>query len=499
MNRRTVLTWIRAHWYTVAVVVLVLLAGWLRLVRFHDRWGLAYDQAHDALVARYAIEHGKIPLVGPFSSAGQFQTSGIWYWYIMAASVPDLSTPWTPWYVNAAMFSFFIIPMMYVASRLVDRRFAVLVGTLTALSPAQIHQSVNLTATAPFAYISLFAIASMLWYVRTLRLWAAFCLGLAVGLAPNMQLQGALVLGFLAVVLVFTDIWKPHKAAAVAAGILTASVPFLVYELRHGFFNITNMVRYITVDQYKTTYEALGRRWLTYLTDFIPTEWAKVAGGHFWIAVALMVLVAVSLGLHMRQKQRDKRWTIIAVFTVAILGYMRYARNPLFSSYLVFLHPFILLLSAWGLWGVIRRNRIIGSAAAAVVVISMVQVNMAEIAVADNTTADTVSSWMEQLESRFPGEGLMVYDYEYRSKSLSFPFSLYVEAASLGNPGGRAIGFISATQSAELMIHPSLIGDTGGLQILDLSASPSSELMDAGWGPVDAEHVYEATEEWLNQ
>ena len=67
----------------VATWIIVGIAFVLRFYNYNNRWGLAYDQAHDALVARYALEAGKIPLVGPFSSAGAFQTGGEWYWIIM--------------------------------------------------------------------------------------------------------------------------------------------------------------------------------------------------------------------------------------------------------------------------------------------------------------------------------------------------------------------------------------------------------------------------------
>src|SRR5260221_5008170 len=66
-----------------SVVIIIAITLLLRFYLYPVRWGLAYDQAHDAIVARYALAHGKIPLLGPFSSAGPFQTGGEWYWFIM--------------------------------------------------------------------------------------------------------------------------------------------------------------------------------------------------------------------------------------------------------------------------------------------------------------------------------------------------------------------------------------------------------------------------------
>ncbi|MCX8009126.1 MAG: hypothetical protein N3A54_05525, partial [Patescibacteria group bacterium] len=68
---------------------ILMLSCFLRFFRYSDRWGLAYDQAHDALIARHAIASGQMPLVGPFSSAGPFQISGVWYWFIMFGTLLD--------------------------------------------------------------------------------------------------------------------------------------------------------------------------------------------------------------------------------------------------------------------------------------------------------------------------------------------------------------------------------------------------------------------------
>lgn len=68
MKRNTVL---------IFSVCIVLLSFFLRFYRYSDRWGLAYDQIHDVMIARHAIESIQIPLLGPFSSAGPFRKTGV--------------------------------------------------------------------------------------------------------------------------------------------------------------------------------------------------------------------------------------------------------------------------------------------------------------------------------------------------------------------------------------------------------------------------------------
>ncbi len=60
MNKKT---------FFIILFCITALGFFLRFWNYSGRYGLAYDQAHDAIVAREAIREGKVPLVGPFSSA----------------------------------------------------------------------------------------------------------------------------------------------------------------------------------------------------------------------------------------------------------------------------------------------------------------------------------------------------------------------------------------------------------------------------------------------
>src|SRR3989338_1965310 len=74
----------KSKWYELCLLFIIVVSIFLRFYNYDQRLGLAYDQAHDAIVSLYALEQGKLPLLGPFSSAGAFQTGGEWYWFIMA-------------------------------------------------------------------------------------------------------------------------------------------------------------------------------------------------------------------------------------------------------------------------------------------------------------------------------------------------------------------------------------------------------------------------------
>ena len=65
------LDFLRTHKFKVAVIAILLISIFLRFYNFENRWGLAYDQARDVLVAREGLNSFGLPLIGPFASAGQ--------------------------------------------------------------------------------------------------------------------------------------------------------------------------------------------------------------------------------------------------------------------------------------------------------------------------------------------------------------------------------------------------------------------------------------------
>ena len=43
---------IQKNWYLIALLLVIVLAFLLRFANYQNRWGLAYDQARDVIVAR---------------------------------------------------------------------------------------------------------------------------------------------------------------------------------------------------------------------------------------------------------------------------------------------------------------------------------------------------------------------------------------------------------------------------------------------------------------
>ncbi len=481
--------------YRIYFLLIVLLTVILRFYNFSNRWGLAYDQAHDALVAREALLSGKLPLLGPFSSAGPFQTGGEWYWLLMIGTALNVQSVMSPWYLLAFLSVIFVVGMMILGKRLVDEKFALVVGLFSSISTAQIAQSVNLTNQTPQALCALGALFSSMAYIRNRKPLYLFLLGITVSTAASIHLQGV-SLGLLIVcTLLFTGIPSVSGIVSLFIGLLLPIIPMLIDDSVNGYKNFQNMLYYYLYDQRRISYDMLGRRWLTYVFIFIPNEWGHIIGGNRLMGGAIFLLSFCYAAIRIMKKKLSKEWVVIYISSALMISLLRYVKTPLFSSYLVFLHPFIIIISTYLIWNILKHSKVLAFVLIGVIVFFSGIKSIQNIREAQNGTAFMVSLWKKQLIDKFPLEKFALYDHSYNTSGMSAPLSLFLDVDNRIDPNGRKIGLGIATISGQFNV-PVIVGDEAGYQIVDLSASSSAELSKEKWIPMTRQSVYKATEEW---
>lgn len=473
----------KKHYFIIGVILLFFITTFLRFYQYSDRWGLAYDQAHDALVARAAVKHGQFPLLGPFSSAGAFQTGGEWYWIIMAGTALYPHSVVTPWFFMTTLYVFFVIALVFVAKELVDEQFALLVGVLAAFSPAQMSQGINLANQSPLAWFSLLAIWCSIRYLRTKKWRYLFLLSFFVSSAASIHLQGTPLIMLVIVTFVFAGFPRLIDFFILASGLLLPWLPVLLVDLQNNFYNSKNMLQYYLHDQYKTSLDVLGRRWLTYLGDLWPRFWGYVVGGHRIFGYLFGVSLVGVVAFFAKKKSLTKEWLVLLFSFVGMLFMLRYVRAPLFESYIVFLHPFIFLFSGWIVYLLYKKIKIVAFLFLGFIIFFSLQKSFEEIAVASNMTAKTSQRIRASLEKRFPNATFTIYDYQNKTVGRSYPVVLYLDEKQLSSKDGRRIGMRLNTW-------------LGVFQLVDLQEKSPELLKDQGWFLVTPEEVYQKTEEW---
>ncbi len=465
----------------------------LRFWNYSERFGLAYDQAHDAVVARQAVVSHQLPLLGPFSSAGPFQTSGTWYWIIMFGSIFNFSSIISPWFFLTTLYVLLIIGMGKLGESIEGRNFGLLTAFFTAISTAQVAQSSNLTNQTPIAIASFLLVVSAIWHVRKKRPLSAFFVGFFTALAASIHLQGVALGIVLVVTLIVARKMSIRIALATFSGMVLPILPILIYDMNHQFVNVRNMIRYYMIDQKNISMDVLGRRWLTYVSIFWPKEWAHIIGGSYVNVILIWFIGAYVLVKEYMKKSLKKEWMILLAGLGGMIILVRYTRTPLFSSFIVFTHPFVLLLTSWIVYKIMIMRKFIGIALLLGIVILTIRSTVQELKPTINTTALYSKNVRSELKKLYPNELFSLYDWNYETSGLSVPVVLYLDEQMLSSPLGRKIG-ISSQKNPMILSYPAIA--TASFQLFDLTSSSSADLASDKWIRVDPDAIYKATELW---
>ena len=487
---------IKKNGYSLVFGLVILLSIFLRFINYQNRWGLAYDQAHDAIVARYALENFLVPLLGPFSSAGPFQTAGTWYGLIMIGTALFPGVVMGPWIFMTFLYVVFVALIVLVGKEMFGKKFGLLAGLFAAVSTAEITQGTNLTNQGPLALISLAAIWCSLLFLKTHQPKHIFLVGLFVGLAASIHLQGIALGSLLIMTLLISRRFDSKTLFLVFLGLCIPWMGVGFYDTQHQFFNSRNMVQYYFHDQYTISLDVLGRRWSTYLGVFWPKMWGFVIGGNQMFGYILIVSIGLVSIWQLVKKKLPPEIILLLTSLLVIIVMLRYTRTPLFESYIVFLHPFILLLSTWVVFQLIQANKLFGLIVTGTIIFFSLQKDYIEISKATNTTAITAHTWQEFLTKKYPEKKLTIYTKISQIRDRSIALTLYLQAMQKNDGKSMAIGVI-ATDAAYIK-EPILYGKNDEIKLIDLHRYSTKEINEARWELLSPEAIYVATESWYN-
>lgn len=479
------------QWVFLTILVLAVL---LRFLNYTNRWGLGYDQASFAVVGAHAVDSFQLPPLGPFSSSGPFQTGGMWYWSIMAGEIFFPGPVYGPWLFMGVLSVSFVAGMIIAGTLIGGSTMGILAGLLSAISTAQITQSTNLSNQTPIGLPSVFALIAALAYVKTKRPLYLFFLGLAVGAASSIHIQGLGLSPLIFATLLFGGVPTLGGLLLLGLGLLVPWLPVLWVDARHEWVNTKNMILYYLVYQYRISLDVLGRRWMTFGKEFIPAIWGFTIGGYKWMGTITIFLGCVISAILLIRKKITKPWLLVAVSLAGMFVIIRYTRVPLYESFVVFLHPFILLLTA-GIWlFLFRLKKLLGILFIFLLVVPTMAKNVEEITHATNLAAKEAQRLRMELVTTFPDQTFALYDYQFGTAGKTLALLLYLNERNLISSEGHRVGVSYAND--QLIMHPVIYTDQTGAVVYDLQSSGSAKLLDAHWAYLDYGIMYDSIERW---
>ena len=401
----------------------------------------------------------------------------------------------TPWVALTLLHVLFVLLIIFVGKELVNEKFGLIVGLLATVSTAQIAQATNLTNQSLLAIVALCAIWTMISYVKTKKLKYLFLLALFVSLASTVHLQGAALIILVPITIMFTRPPLIKGIIVLLLGIFIPLIPLILFDVQNNFVNSHSMLKYYLYDQYKISLDVLGRRWLTFLGIFLPNAWSHIIGGNLILGYIIMILSSVAIGYNFLKSQLSKEWYILVISFLGMLVLVRYTRTPLFDSFVVFMHPFILLFTALAIFSIYKKNVVIGLSFMLLIVIGSFLKDIKEIKLATNYLAPWSREQEKELLKNFPNHKFAIYDFKNKTGGASLPLVLFLNVDKKIDDEGIKLGVVIATSGVQFK-YPIVFGDKEGYKILNLNNSSNTELVKQGWVFVNPSEVYRTTEEW---
>lgn len=486
------------HRFAICVVLILLLASFLRFYNYENRWGLAYDQARDLLVASESVKTFQIPLIGPFTSAGPFVYGPQWFWILILLKAIAPSSVIFPWIVQSFLYVITVLIMIYIGKEIENKPLGIILGLLTAVSTAQIAQSTNLISpsmTGIFSIISLFFLIRFINYGKKID---AFLMGLSIGTAINIHFQALGLLSIFPTILIL----KRNNLKAIFVSVLGLGItfiPLILFDLSTNFFESRNLIDYYLYGQYRIY---VPNRWLTYAGVYWPTAWAKIIGGYNPFGYVMMVLLFITTFYSLLKNKLTKKILTIIISFFMIFVMLRYYRGERFDGYLVFLHPFVLILTAWVCYQILKFARPLGLIIIIALVIGSLRINYYEIKNSTNNTAVIANLLKKEIVKKFPNQKFAIYAYKHEDTNMSYPLVLFVDAGQKINDNGRKIGLLRVSTKVESKFNNQKLqskSEKVGYQLFDLSNMSKAELSKEEWMLINPSAVYNEIENWYKQ
>jgi len=244
----------------IVVGVVSLLFLWVRLDHLSDRLTVGTDQGIHFLEMYNIVKSQRITLIGPVSS---FNANGRQFFfgpatYYFALPVFYLSN-WNPLAVSyflilVQFLAFFIC--FYAVYRLYDRAVALYFLLLASVTPIVVNYSrflwnPNLMLVASAILLAVLVIVrkkpqSSIWF---------FLIGVLFGLGLQFHYAFMLTIILTIVVILYWKIFHVRKFLFCAVGFVVGFLPLVIFELRHGFYNLKTIILFFSYQPEKISLE----------------------------------------------------------------------------------------------------------------------------------------------------------------------------------------------------------------------------------------------------
>ena len=340
------------RFYSLSLVGILLIAGFLRLYRISDRLTFLGDEGRDVLVVRDILLGRNFPLIGPGTSVGNMYLGPLYYYLISPSLLASGFSPVGP-AILVAVIGVLTVGLVWLLSReWVDSPVALVITLAYAVSPVVItysHSSWNPNVMPFFSLLCIYSIWKV-WHNSDWR-WLLIT-AVSFAFVLNSHYLGILLVPVLGLVWHFSQknlhALRYTLIAVFVFGILMS--PLLFFDLRHNGINFNAFKTFVTNRQQTVNlkaYKAVPNLW----PIWVDLNTTLLSPENIQIGTAMSVILILGL-LFTLTKFKSAPEILIVLFWIffGILGLGLYKQH-IYAHYYGFLYPAPFLL-----FGLIIQN-----------------------------------------------------------------------------------------------------------------------------------------------
>lgn len=372
----------------IFVVLLLILAAFLRLYRIADYMTFLGDEGRDALVV-YKILHGQFTLLGPTSSVGGFFLGPIYYYF---------STPFL-WLFNynpvgtAVMVALFGTATVWLLYKITKEFFGFTAASITsvlyAISPLVLSYSRSSWNPNLMPFFTLLTMYMLYKALQKNNMWLLLFSGFLFGISMQLHYVEVFIGAIIALYIFLINFLKrsdnknswinfltniSKEYLLFFFGFIGGLAPFWAFEVRHGFPNTQSIVKFIFSSGYTGGSENLipklldlsFRVFARLLTNYPPADQiaanlhANIGIWTFLTAVLGIASIGIFL-LHIAEsfKKRDRKFfQLILLFTWFFLGIFIFGfyKKSIYDYYFAFMFPLPFIFVGNAFLFLIKKN-----------------------------------------------------------------------------------------------------------------------------------------------
>lgn len=414
-----------------------------------------------------------------------------------------------PWIATGIIGIFTVAILMYCGKLLGGTRLALITGILAATSPQLVIHSL-LLANPTFVIISasLLLLSFILLY-QTKKIHYAFFMGVSIGVGISMHYQALNLLLFLPTVFFVPQTMVKKKIIlflTTCAGLLIPSFPLLYWDNNQQFANIRNILDYFLIAQYRLY---VPNSWKLFLIDYLPMHWAFMIGGYKAVG-AIVAFITGTVFLIISSRKNISRTTfILGLVLAAFLLSNRYYKGERTEGYMLYLLPFILLLSAWMLNILIQPKivfEVLKIHAKRVFYTPIIYCFIGVILIGNLLVVkelknykghvDEVENIVQLLIVKYPNHKFYLYDYEGKSFSSISSIIVFLEYQSKIDKTGIPIGFIHDGELSKFSRGIPVVLSWKNYKLLDLKNELAVREYSSQWKAMNQAVIYDHLIGW---